>query len=191
MPSVVYFVACTIDGYVAARDGSIDAFSSDPRFLADLFERLPETCPGHLREPLGVTGANQRFDAVIMGRRTYAEGLRLGVTDPYPTLATHVVSTTLEQVDRRVTLVSDEVPQLVERLKGGEGRDVWLAGGGTLAASMLDAGLVDELVVKVNPVVLGDGIGLFPGARPMAFEHVDTTPMPAGVQLVTYRPAGA
>jgi dihydrofolate reductase len=57
----------------------------------------------------------------------------------------------------------------VRALKAEDGRDIWLAGGGRLAARVADE--IDELVLKVNPVVLGDGVRVFEGsgvARPLA-----------------------
>ena len=188
MPNVVYFVACTLDGFIAARDGSIDAFVSDPEYLRELFARYPETCPAPLRGPLGVSAENERFGSVIMGRTTYAAGLDAGVADPYPTLDQYVVSTTLEAADPRVTVVRGDLVELVDRLRAGAGGDVWLAGGGRLAAAMRDAGLIDELVLKVNPVTLGDGVPMFDGpASAVAFELVGTSTLPAGVQLVQLR----
>jgi hypothetical protein len=49
-------VSCTVDGFIAAEDGSVDAFVDDSGYFAELFGSFPETCPGHLREALGVRG---------------------------------------------------------------------------------------------------------------------------------------
>lgn len=185
---VVYLVATTLDGYIAAEDGSIDAFRLHEGFLAELFRRFPETCPGHLRGPLGVEGANQRFDTVIMGRSTYEPALAVGVIDPYPTLRTVVVSRTLEPPGPPVEVVADDLPGLVERLRGEDGKDIWLAGGGKLAAAFRDLGLIDELVIKLNPVTLGRGIPLFDGAAAdTPLELLAAEALPGGVQLLRYR----
>lgn len=56
MRELKYFVACSVDGFIAAEDGSVDAFVNDEEYFAELFESYPETCPGHLREALGVRG---------------------------------------------------------------------------------------------------------------------------------------
>ena len=162
MRRVVYYVAVTADGFIAQRDGSFDAFLQDGPHLADLVTLFPETIPGHLRDALGVTGANRRFDAVLMGRRTYQVGLDLGVTSPYPHLRQYVFSRTLStSPDPAVTVVSSDPLPYAEALKNTPGRDIWLCGGSELALALFP--VIDELILKVNPVVIGTGIPLFAG----------------------------
>jgi dihydrofolate reductase len=161
MRPVVYYVATTVDGYIARPDGSFDDFPMDETYLAALLAEIPETFPAHLR-PAGATRRdNRRFDAVLMGRTTYEVGLRVGVSSPYPTLDQYVVSTTMTaSPDPEVTLVRDSVVDAVSRLKAGPGKAIWLCGGARLAATLFSAGLVDEVVLKLNPVMFGSGIPL-------------------------------
>lgn len=189
MRELKYFVACTVDGFIAAEDGSIDAFVVDGDYFADLFESFPETCPGHLREALGVRGENRRFDVVLMGRRTYEVGLKVGVTDPYPTLKQYVFSSTLtESPDENVTLVSENAVELVKELKSETGKDIWLCGGADLATTLLAEGLIDEIILKSNPVLLGSGIPLFSGViEQTALELTDSKVFENGVLLLVYR----
>lgn len=67
MPSLVSFIACTLDGFVAAGDGSTAFFTFEGPHVADLLTEFPEMIPGHLRGPLGIDAENQRFDTVLMG----------------------------------------------------------------------------------------------------------------------------
>jgi dihydrofolate reductase len=182
-------VACTADGFIAAEDGSTDAFVNDGGYFAELFESFPETCPGHLRETLGVRGENRHFDTVLMGRETYEPGLRIGLSSPYPTLKQYVFSATMEESPHEdVTLVSEDAAGLIRELKMGPGKDVWLAGGSTLAASLFSEGLVDELILKMNPVVLGSGIPLFSGdVDSTGLELADGETYSGGVTLLRYR----
>src|SRR5262245_47868985 len=97
MPQLTYYVACTVDRYIARPDGSFDFFLAEGEHLSDLFAAFPETVPAHLRDRLGVRGPNREFDAVLMGRRTYQVGLDAGVTDPYPHLRQYLFSRTLRE----------------------------------------------------------------------------------------------
>jgi dihydrofolate reductase len=162
MRKIVYYVAITADGFIASRDGSFAVFLHEGPHLADLAALLPETVPGHLREAVGVAGANRRFDAVLMGRRTYQVGLDLGVTSPYPHLQQHVFSRTLtSSPDPAVSVVGGDPLSYVRQLKSAPGRDIWLCGGGQLASAIHAE--IDEVILKVNPVLIGAGVPLFAG----------------------------
>jgi len=125
-------------------------------------ERFPETFPAHLRPALGVNREAQRFDTVLMGRKTYEVGLREGITSPYSPLRQYVISgTMLESPDPSVELHKGQPLGLVHRLKAETGKDIWLCGGSKLAAAVFPE--IDELILKINPVVIGAGIPLFNG----------------------------
>jgi dihydrofolate reductase len=162
MRQLIYYVACTADGFIARPDGSFDCFPMEGEHFADLIESFPETIPGHLRGPLGVRAANRRFDAVLMGRGTYEVGLAVGVTNPYPHLKQYLFSRSLgRSPDGNVELVPGDAVGRVRGLKQQEGKDIWLCGGAELAAALFPE--VDGLILKVNPLVLGSGIPLFAG----------------------------
>jgi dihydrofolate reductase len=159
MRDLVYYVATTLDGFIARPDGSFGEFPWDDTFGAHLMEHFPETFPAPYRPP-GV--ANQRFDAVLMGRATYEVGQREGLASPYPTLDQYLFSRTLEESpDEAVTLVTSDAVERVRELKAEDGKAIWLCGGALLAGDLYAAGLIDEIIVKVNPIVFGEGIPLF------------------------------
>src|SRR5262249_25102569 len=163
MRELKYYVACTVDGFIARADGSFDFFLAEGEHLADLFSTYPETVPAHLRGALGVRAENRCFDAVLMGRRTYEVGLKIGVSNPYPHMRQYLFSRTLARSpDADGTLVSGDPVAFVKGLKEEPGKDIWLCGGGELATAL--APEIDELILKVNPVLLGSGIRLFAGA---------------------------
>jgi dihydrofolate reductase len=184
--SLVYFVACTVDGYIAKLDGGTDFFPIEGPHVADLLSEFPELVPGHLRSGLNLTVGNQRFDTILMGRATYEVGLREGITSPYPHLRQVVGSTTLSSLDADVEIVGEQLCERVRELKRQPGKDIWMAGGGSLAAALADE--LDELILKVNPIMLGSGIPLFAGPigpRPVVMtEH---RIYPNGYALLRYR----
>jgi len=159
MRELVYYIAATLDGFIAREDGSFSDFPWDDEFGAYLLETYPETFPAHLRPGEPTRSHNRRFDAVLMGRKTYDVGLREGVTSPYPTLDQYVVSRSLEPPpDSGVTILQDDVEEHVRALKRADGRDIWLCGGGEVASLLMRRELIDRVVVKLNPVLFGRGI---------------------------------
>lgn len=165
MRKLTYFVACSADGFIAREDGGLDDFSFEGDHVQDLLDEYPETMPTHLREPLGIDGANRHFDTVLMGRHTYEVGSLAGITSPYGHMKQYVVSRSMTECPSpNVELVSDRVRDLIAELKEQEGMGIWLCGGGILASEL--APLIDELVIKSNPFLMGAGKTLFAEAMP-------------------------
>lgn len=189
MRRLSYCVGTTIDGHIAAPDGGVDFFPLADDLLACLGSDLPETLPTHVRAQLGISAPNQRFDTVVMGRATYQPALDAGITSPYRHLRQYVVSRTLAEIaDPEVELVRGDPIGLVRRLKQEDGHDVWLAGGGNLAGSLLPE--IDELVIKRYPLVIGAGIPAFAAAfQPLPFDLLDTRSFSNGTVIQTYRRA--
>lgn len=159
---LVYYVASTLDGFIAQADGAFDRFPWDDEYVAYLSATFPETFPVHLRADEAIRENNRWFDAVLMGRKTYEVGLREGISSPYPTLDQFVFSRSLQSVaDESVELVGSDAAAKVKALKQDEGLAIWLCGGAVLAGSLLKVGLIDRLILKLNPVIFGTGIPLF------------------------------
>ena len=187
MRKLVYYVACTVDRFIARADGSFDFYLTEGQHLTDLVESFPETVPGHLRGILGVTAQNRRFDTVLMGRGTYEVGLKEGVTSPYPHMKQYLFSRSQKQSpDAQVELVRDGAVASVKQQKQTPGKDIWLCGGGELAATLFPE--IDELILKVNPILLGAGIPLFSGSvSETALMLTDSKVYSNGFTLLTYQ----
>lgn len=181
MRKLVYYVAVSLDGFIADDTGDATAFPQEPATLARLFSLYPETCPTHMRDLLGVTGDNRRFDTVLMGRNTVSPAVEAGLPrGAYPHLRQIVVSHS--EVGEGVEHWSGDVAGAVAALKAEPGGDIWLCGGGHLAAQLIDH--IDELALKVNPVSFGQGIRLFAGThRPTRFTLDSCEVLPGGVLL--------
>jgi dihydrofolate reductase len=123
MRRLVYYVACTMDFFIAREDGSFDWCLSEGEHFADLLELFPETFPAHLRDMLGVRADNRRFDAVLIGCKTYEVGLQVGITNPYPHLRQYLFSNGMtESPDGEVQLVSGDAVAMVKQLKREVGK---------------------------------------------------------------------
>ncbi len=188
MRNLVYYVACSVDGFIAHTDGSHDGFSYDQDYFADLFAAFPETVPTHLREVMGVDSENQWFDTVLMGRKTYEVGLKDGVTSPYSHLRQYLFSRSIpESPDANVELVSDQAIEVVQQLKAEDGKDIWLCGGANLASTLFANQLIDQLILKVNPFLMGAGIPLFADVIPQtALDLTNSKIYANGVLLLYY-----
>jgi dihydrofolate reductase len=154
MAATQYYVASSIDGYIATADGNLDwllQFSG--------FEGFAESYDPFLA---GV-------GAVIMGADTYRFLLAAQEPWPYPTLPAWVFShQDLPPFDDGIiSYVRGGVEAVhAAALEAAAGRNVWMVGGGNLAAQFFAAGLLDELLLTIVPVLLGSGKPLLPLAGP-------------------------
>ncbi|MGQ4646977.1 dihydrofolate reductase family protein [Lyngbya aestuarii] len=171
MRKLKYYVACSIDGFIAHEDGTWDGFLFEGEHVSDYLESL------------------NLFDVVFMGRKTYEMGLKEGKTDPYPTMKSYVFSRTMkESPDQRVQVISENVAALVTSLKEEMGQDIYLCGGGNLATRLLGEKLIDEIILKVNPFLMGSGIPLFARvAKQTELELTDNKIYENGVVVLRYQ----
>jgi dihydrofolate reductase len=150
MRPVVYSLTASLDGYINRTDGTLDWISTDLGVPPDQF----------FREKFST------FDAVIIGRKSYDTMRAMPGGGAYPGLKNYVVSSTIQAGERDgFEFISGDLKGWVEKLKNAPGKKIWLSGG-ELARSFLEAGLVDEIEIAVQPVLLGKGVPLFPGPFP-------------------------
>lgn len=176
MRKIIYHVATTLDNYIAREDGSIGGFLEEGDHIPDYMAHL------------------QRYDTVIMGRNTYEFGYQYGLKPgqpAYPHMQHYIFSKTLQfdaEPDEKVKIIhKDEIP-FIRELKQTDGTDIYLCGGGVFAAYLFENGLIDEVIVKLNPVVFGSGIKLFGGSTKSAnLRLIDTKVYNSGVVLLTYK----
>lgn len=186
MRSLIYYIAVSADGFIADSSGDFSAFPQDPATLRALFEEYPETCPAHVRDIFGVSDRPRHFDTVIMGMRTHQPALDAGLTSAYPHLDQFVVTHRSDLPDDpSVTIVHDDPAGLVAELKQRPGRDIWLCGGADLAGQLVAE--IDQLHLKVNPILLGEGIPLMREGTPRSLRLVTSRGLPGGMLLNTYQ----
>lgn len=144
MRKVILFIANSLDGYIARRDGSIDWLYTDQDY--------------------GYGSFFASIDTVIMGRSTYEQSLSFGEY-PYPGTRAYIFSRTQTGAgDNEALFVAGAPELLVKALKNQSGKNIWLVGGGELVHAFLQQDLIDEFIISTHPLLLGDGIPLFPPA---------------------------
>lgn len=166
-----YYVATSLDGFIAHEDGSWGGFVPEGDHVTDYL------------------GSLQEFDTVLMGRKTYEVGLNMGQTNPYPLMKSYVFSRTIpESPDPQVTLVSEAVGEFVRALKQDPGQDIYLCGGGALATTLFAEQLIDQVIVKLNPVLFGAGIPLLSSiGQPIELALTDRKIYDNGVVFLYYQ----
>jgi len=180
MRKVVLAMYMSLDGYIEGPNKEFTA----PRFSPDLKSKW-------------IDRNIERADLMMYGRTAY-EGMAAYWTSPAANkeeaaiLANAnkiVFSTKLATAGwGNVRIVRSDIPAEINRLKAEPGKDMVLLGGGGIAMSFLDMGLVDELSLLVSPLIQGGGTRLFAGARERTGLTLESAqPFDSGAVKLTYR----
>ena len=189
MRHLVYYIALTLDGFIAGPGDEVDFFEGSEDYTQHMIEKYSDTLPQHGREHLGIGQAPlTRFDTVVMGRRTYDPALQIGITSPYPHLRQIVFSRTLPATDPAVLVTDADPVATVRALKQEDSPlDIYLAGGGQLAGALLPE--IDEIIIKRYPVFIGDGIRPFgTDFEPRQFTMDDSIVFGRGNSITSFKP---
>lgn len=143
---VVVYIAQSLDGYIASENDDISWLSM-------------VEAPG---EDYGYGAFVEGVDTVIMGRRTYEKVKDFGDHFIHEGRKCYVVSKSIEGSDKNVEYYGGDLRELVEKLKGQPGKEIFVDGGGETVKSLRNEDLIDEYVVSIIPIMLGRGIRLFP-----------------------------
>ncbi|MBD2013568.1 dihydrofolate reductase [Microcoleus sp. FACHB-53] len=164
-------IATSLDGYIARLDGSIDW--------------LP--VPEEGGEDYGYTKFYNSIEALVMGATTYEQVLSFGDW-PYPGKFSYVLTTrNLSTTRTDVRFVKGGVEEVVEDVKKKGYKRVWLVGGGKVAASFMEKGLVSEYIIGVIPIILGAGISLYQSVPEQNLDLIETNTFSSGVVGLRYR----
>ena len=142
---VVVHIATSADGYIARPDGDLEWLTSRPA-------------------PKGFYGMNafmKSIDTKVLGRKTYEVSLQMGAkfnaSERTIVFSRHAPP---QGAPSGVEFANEAIGPFVNRLRAQPGKDIWLMGGGDLIAAFLDEQSIDEFVISVAPVFIGDGIPL-------------------------------
>jgi dihydrofolate reductase len=149
MRKIIVYIATSADGYIARSDGSVG-----------WLER--PGVAGHY----GMSAFYRSIDTILWGRRTYEVALSFqaqGIPDSgFDPKVKNYIFTRRRPPSHSpaVEFVTESVPAFAQRLRAAPGRNIWIMGGAELIASFLDAGEIDEFIIHVIPVLIGEGIPL-------------------------------
>ncbi len=173
MQKIVYYVASSLDGFIAGVDDDVSKFVPDGKLVETYLTDL------------------KKFQTVIMGRRTYEFGYQFGLVPgqpAYPHMNHHIFSDTLKlkQLADNVRIEKRSIKRIKEIMEKSK-TDVYLCGGGQFAGWLLDNGLIDILKLKLNPIILGDGISIFGDSKSSLIGHlIEKESFDKGLMILTY-----
>lgn len=143
--SVILFIATSLDGIIAQPN-------DDLSFLSMVEQ------PG---EDYGYNAFVETIDTVIMGRKTYDKVLSMGMGFPHANKTTYIITRTPRPSEGSVHFYTGSLPALVHMLQSKPGKNIYCDGGAEIAHALLQGQLIDELIISVVPILLGEGIHLF------------------------------
>ena len=172
MRKITYGAAVSLDGFIAGANEEINwLLMSD-----DVNAIMAESWKG--------------VDTMLMGRKTYEFAARMGggPADGPSKLKTYIFSTTMADAPARAVLVREDAVSFVRAMKAEPGGDIILMGGGELAATLIEGGVVDEIGLNVHPVLLGGGVPMFAAmGRQVTLTLTEARPIAKDCVLLMYR----
>ncbi|WP_341224852.1 dihydrofolate reductase family protein [uncultured Arcticibacterium sp.] len=173
MRNIVYYVAMSLDGYISGLNDDISQFKAEGNGVSQYLEDL------------------NNYDTVIMGRKTYEFGYKYGLKPgqkAYQHMKHVIFSETLqfENTARGVEISQRDIIK-VKELKKEEGTAIYLCGGGTFANWLLEHKLIDQIKIKLNPFLIGEGTRLFgESKKQVSLELIESKLYEHGLQIMTY-----
>ncbi len=149
MRKVILYIAQSLDGYIARADGNLDWL---PQQISEKMNKF-------------YSEFSQQVDTILMGRKTYDQIVTVLSPNqwPYPNKTSYVwTSTKKDSLNNSVYFIDTDLVTFVKELKQQEGENIWVLGGGSLITELIKNNLIDEYSITIVPVILGEGISLFP-----------------------------
>lgn len=173
--SIVLYIAVSLDGYIARKDGSVDWLTGNS---------------GDLGVDTGYDDFFSTIDTVVMGRITYEQVINELSPDKwvYEGKKCYVATSKKGFADKRVEFVSDGISGVVSSLKNQQGKDIYIVGGGRLIDEFIKKDLIDKYIITIIPKILGDGIPLFLRENPeIKLKLIETKTVDGMVELTYIR----
>ena len=147
---VVLYISMSLDGYIATMDNELD-------FLSIVQKE---------GEDYGYSDFINSVDSVIIGRKTYEKVIEMGYEYPHTDKDVYIITRTTRPSIGTFQFYSGDLAQLVNKLKKQSGKNIYCDGGSEIVNELMRANLIDEYIISIIPVLLGDGIKLFKDGRP-------------------------
>lgn len=168
----IVFIACSLDGYIAGPGEDLSFLS-----LAEMEG-----------EDYGYSSFIQSIDTVIIGRKTYDWVMKAVPVFPHEDKQTYVITRQHIPSKGNITFYNDSLKELILRLKNTEGKNIFIDGGSEIIDLLLKDSLIDEFIISIIPVLLGDGIPLFKkGSQPINLNMDSVQTFKSGLVQLRYK----
>lgn len=147
---VVLYISMSLDGYIAGKDNELD-------FLSMVQKE---------GEDYDYNDFVKSVDTVIIGRKTFDKVIEMGFEYPHKDKNVYILTKTTKAPIGTFQFYTGDLTQLVNRLKNQVGKNIYCDGGSEIANELMRANLIDEYIISIIPILLGNGIKLFKDGRP-------------------------
>ncbi len=169
---LILYIATSLDGYIAAPEDNLDFLSLVQKEGLDY----------------GYNNFISSVDTVILGRKTYDWVVKNAGGLSYPNHKVYVITSSQKENMGDIEFYSGNLEELVTELKLQNGKDIFCDGGAQLVNELLKLGLIDEFVISIVPVLLGNGKRLFQDIIPTQnLELLSTEQFETGLVQLKYR----
>ncbi len=171
MRKLVLYIACSLDGFIAAP-------GDDLSFLDSVQVE---------GEDYGYHAFTSTVDTVIMGRKTYDKVLSFGIPFPHQDKTCYVLSKQHTGKDENVLFYGGDISTLINDLKKQEGKDIFCDGGAAVVNELMKYQLFDRFIISVIPCILGKGVRLFGDQNNfLSLRLIDHKTYPSGLVQLWY-----
>ncbi|TRX48063.1 dihydrofolate reductase [Fulvivirga sp. M361] len=135
----------------------------------------------------GMTDFLARIDTILLGRKSYIQLVREAPT-AFSDKKKIVFSTTLKEIPDGVKIIRANIEEEVNTLLNTPGKDIWLFGGKVLTSALLELNLIDEFIIAIHPLILGQGKPLLiPNNQRKKLILTDTKTFSTGLVQLYYK----
>lgn len=168
----IVYIATSLDGFIARKNGDIDWLEEDPSY-----DYYPEFI--------------RNVEVILMGAGTYEKVMSFGIDWPYPKQRSYVFTHKKAHTkEKNIEFTDEDISSFINRIQAEIKGDIWIMGGSNLINQFLKKGLVDEIIVGILPIILGEGIPLFIGQDDIKLELTKVSSYEKGMVQIHYNVIG-
>ena len=169
---VILYIATSLDGYITQPN-------DDLSFLSIVEQE---------GQDYGYADFIKTVDTVIVGRKTYDKVISMGFDFPHPDKDAYIITRTPKPSIGSVKFYTDDLKSLIDKLKSENGKNIFCDGGAEIVNELLKNDLIDEFIISVIPILVGNGTKLFKDGRPeQKLELVSVKSFDKGLTQLHYK----